>query len=224
MQTKYFFSLIIFVLSATFAMAQTTDRSKISLAFIGGVNFQNLNGKAYNGDKLENDMLMGFHVGINGQIPIAREFYFQPGILFSTKGMKNKSVESTSTTTLSYIEAPLNLVYKAALGNGFVMLGFGPYLGYGIDGKRKTKGSSPTVEEKIKFQNVVEAGDPNLVYYKAFDAGANIFAGYEMKSGIFFQLDTQFGMLNIRPEYIEYPEDKSIIKNTGFGLSLGYRF
>ncbi|MFA5971381.1 MAG: porin family protein [Lentimicrobiaceae bacterium] len=224
MKTKLFFTLIIFVFAATFAMAQTTDRSKISFAFIGGVNFQNLNGKAFNGDKLENDMLMGFHGGMNVQIPIAPEFYFQTGVLFSTKGMKNKSVESTSTTKLSYIEIPLNLVYRAALGNGFVMLGFGPYLGYGIGGKVITKGSSATVENKIKFQNIVEAGDPDLVYYKAFDAGANIFAGYEMASGIFMQLDTQFGMLNIHPEYKEFPVDKSITKNTGFGLSLGYRF
>lgn len=224
MITKPFLTLIIFVLSATFTMAQTTDRSKISFAVIGGVNFQNLNGKAYNGDKLENDMLMGFHGGMNVQIPIVPEFYFQPGILFSTKGMKNKSVESTSTTNLSYIEMPLNLVYKAALGNGFVLLGFGPYLGYGIGGKVTTKGSTATVEDKIKFQNVVEEGDAALVYYKAFDAGANIFAGYEMANGIFMQLDTQFGMIKINPEYKEYPEDKSATKNTGFGLSLGYRF
>ena len=47
----------------------------------------------------------------------------------------------------------------------------------------------------------MEAGDPLTVpYFKAFDAGGNIFAGYEMASGIFFQLNTQFGMLKINPE------------------------
>lgn len=224
MKTKIISTLFILFLSASFAMAQTEVREKMSFAVIGGINFQNLNGKAFNGDKLENDMLMGYHVGLNAQIPIAPEFYFQPGVLFSTKGMQNKSAESTSTTTLNYIEMPLNLVYKAVLGNGFVMLGFGPYLAYGIGGKVITKGSSPTVEEKIKFQNVVEVGDPNLPYYKAFDAGANMFAAYEMSNGIFLQLDTQFGLLNIRPEYQEFTNDKSIIKNTGFGISLGYRF
>jgi hypothetical protein len=42
-----------------------------------------------NGDMLENDMIVGYHVGFNVQIsPLVPEFYFQPGLLFSTKGAK----------------------------------------------------------------------------------------------------------------------------------------
>ncbi|HZL08547.1 MAG TPA: outer membrane beta-barrel protein [Prolixibacteraceae bacterium] len=225
MKNRIFSILLILVLSSSFAMAQTTDRAKISFGILGGINFQNINGKAFNGDKLNNDMLMGFHGGVNVQIPVAPEFYFQPGVLFSIKGDKNKSDLSTSTTKLNYIEVPLNLVYKGALGNGFVMLGFGPYLAYGISGTVKTEGNSGSIEGDIKFKSTVESGDPLLVpYYKAFDAGANIFVGYEMASGMFLQLDTQFGMLNINPEYKEFPDSKTSEKNTGFGLSLGYRF
>jgi len=222
MKTRLISLLMIMALSASVAMAQ--DNGKMSFAVLGGVNFQNLNGKAYNGDKLNNDMLLGFHFGANAMIPIAPEFYFQPGLLFSIKGDKNKSAESTSTTKINYLEMPLNMVYRAALGNGFVMLGFGPYLAYGISGNVKTTGSSLTLDRKIKFKSTVGAGDDLLVpYYKAFDAGGNIFIGYEMASGIFLQLDTQFGMLNISSDYQD-PNDKSVVKNTGFGLSAGYRF
>jgi len=71
----------------------------------------------------------------------------------------------------------------------------------------------------------VESGDPILVaYFKAFDAGGNIFAGYQMAGGLFFQVNTQLGMLKINPEDRRIPDDKSSVKNTGFGLSLGYRF
>ncbi len=214
---------LILVLSASIAVAQ--EKSKMSFGILGGVNFQNINGKAFNGDKLENDMLLGFHGGVNVQIPIAPEFYFQPGLMFATKGAKNKSTASTSTTKLNYIEVPLNMVYKASLGKGFFMLGFGPYVSYAISGNVKTEGGSLTLDQDIEFKSVVEIGDNILVpYYKAFDAGANIFAGYEMASGLFLQLDTQFGMLNINPEYKAFPESKSSAKNTGFGLSLGYRF
>lgn len=223
MKNRLLSTLLILVLSASFAIAQ--EKAKMSFGILGGVNFQNLNGKAFNGDKLENDMLLGFHGGVNVQIPIAPEFYFQPGLMFSVKGAKNKSASSTSTTKLNYIEVPLNMVYKASLGNGFFMLGFGPYLAYGIGGKVKTEGSSLTLEQDIKFKSVVEDGDNLLVpYYKAFDAGANIFAGYEMASGMFLQLDTQFGMININPEYKGFTSDQSSAKNTGFGLSVGYRF
>lgn len=180
----------------------------MSFGILGGINFQNLNGKLSGGDKLENDMLLGFHGGVNVQMPIAPEFYFQPGLMFAIKGAKNTTIilgsEITDEIKLNYIEVPLNLVYKGALGNGFFMLGFGPYLAYGISGKQVVHGNSLSYERGVD--------------YNAFDAGANIFAGFETAGGLFLQLDTQFGMLDIDPD------ENSTAKNTGFGLSLGYRF
>ena len=200
--------VLLLVLTISVSLAQTTDRAKMSFGILGGVNFQNLNGKLSSGDKLENDMLLGFHGGVNVQLPIAPEFYFQPGLMFAVKGAKNTTTilgsEITDEIKLNYIEMPLNLVYKGALGNGFVMLGFGPYVAYGISGKQVVQGNSLSYERGVD--------------YNAFDAGANIFAGFEMSSGIFLQLDTQFGMLDIDPD------ENSAAKNTGFGLSLGYRF
>ncbi len=213
MKIKLFSTLFILLFSASFAMAQTADRTKISFAVIGGLNFQNLNGKTADGSKLENDMLLGYHAGVNVQIPIAPEFYFQPGLLYSVKGAKNTytflGTDYVSTTKINYIEMPLNLVYKALLGKGFIMLGFGPYVGYVIGGKSTLEGGSVTIEEDL--------------IYKDFDAGANLFAGYEMANGLFLQLDTQFGMLNINPENTDQ-NNEATTKNTGFGLSLGYRF
>lgn len=223
MKNRLLSTLIILLFSSSFAIAQ--EKTNMSFGILGGVNLQNLNGKLSSGDDLENDMLMGFHGGINIQVPVAPEFYFQPGLMLATKGAKYTNGPLTSTTKLSYIEMPLNLVYKASLGNGFFMLGFGPYLAYAIGGNVKTEGGSVSVEQDIEFKSVVETGDPLTVpYYKAFDAGANIFVGYQMAGGLFLQLDTQFGMLNINPEDKRILTDKSTKKNTGFGLSLGYRF
>jgi hypothetical protein len=206
MKNRLLSIVLILALSASFAIAQEPGR--VSFGVLGGVNFQNLNGKLSSGDKLENDMLMGFHGGVNVQLPIAPEFYFQPGVMFAVKGAKNTATilgrEFTDEIKLNYIEVPLNLVYKGALGNGFVMLGFGPYVAYGISGKQVFEGNSVTYERGVD--------------YNAFDAGANIFVGFEMASGIFLQLDTQFGMLDIDPD------ENQTAKNTGFGLSLGYRF
>ena len=215
--------LLIAMLSASFMIAQ--ESNNISFAILGGANFQNLNGKDYGGDKLSNDMILGYHGGVNVQIRIAPEFYFQPGLMYATKGAKGSLGSIESTTTLNYLELPLNMVYKASLGSGYIMLGFGPYVAYGIGGKRITEGGIITVNQDVKFQNSVDPSDPLLApYYKAFDAGANIFFGYEMAGGLFLQLDSQFGMLNINPEYTGLNNDKSTTNNTGFGLSLGYRF
>src|SRR5450759_2419887 len=228
MKTKIIPFALILLLSSSIAIAQSTDKGEMSFAILGGVNLQNLTGKDNNGDKLKNDMLVGFHGGVNIQIPIAPEFYFQPGLLFSTKGAKNSYGSLTGTYKLSYIELPLNVVYKGSLGNGFIMVGFGPYVGYAIGGKSSITNGSTTIESSIVFKNSVESGDPYLTaYIKRFDAGGNIFAGYETADGLFFQLNTQFGMLNINPHDNRALADfssKLSVKNTGFGLSLGYRF
>lgn len=213
--------LMVALLSASFMIAQET--SKISFAILGGANFQNLNGNDILGSKLDNDMLVGYHAGVNVAIQIAPEFYFQPGLMFATKGAKNSVGSYTGTTTLNYIELPLNMVYKARLGNGFIMLGFGPYAAYGIGGKFKGQLGAISIEKDVIFQSSADSND-SYYNYKAFDAGANIFFGYEMAGGIFLQLDAQYGMLNINPEYKGLSSDKSVTNNTGFGLSLGYRF
>jgi hypothetical protein len=225
MKTRLFSLIVILILTASFAMAQSADKAKMSFALRGGVNLQNLNGKDANGDKLTNDLIIGYHAGVNVQIPIAPTFFFQPGLLFSAKGAKNSNGELTSTYRLSYVEMPLNVVFKALLGSGYFMIGFGPYIGYGIGGKVKTEGGSTTIKTDIEFKNVVEVDDPlTVTYFKAFDAGGNIFAGYETASGIFFQLNTQLGMLKINPEDRRISDDQSSVKNTGFGLSFGFRF
>ena len=85
--------LLILALSASFAIGQ--EKSKMSFGILGGANYQNLNGKLSSGDKLENDMLLCFHGGVNVQIPIAPEFYFQPGVMFAIKGAKSTNTFGT---------------------------------------------------------------------------------------------------------------------------------
>ena len=132
MKTKLISFAVILFLSVQMLSGQNFDNNKTSFGLLGGVNLQNLNGKDNNGDKLTNEMIIGYHIGMNVQIPIVPEFFFQPGLLFSTKGAKNNYGSLTGTYKLSYIELPLNLVYKGSLGNGYVMIGFGPYVGYAI--------------------------------------------------------------------------------------------
>jgi hypothetical protein len=224
MKRKLFSFVLILILSAALAMAQGKT-SKFSFAILGGVNLQNINGKDWNGDKLNNDLILGYHVGVNTQIPFAPQFFFQPGLLFTTKGGKWTDGSETTKDRLSYIELPLNVVYKGLLGTGYIMIGFGPYLGYAIGGKSTTDDGSATVKSDIEFTKVVNAGDPSSTcYYKAFDAGGNIFVGYETASGLFFQLNAQLGMLKINPEDKRITDDQSAYRNTGYGLSVGYRF
>lgn len=213
------------LLLVTFVIAQNTDKGKLSYAIHGGLNLYNLNGTDAVGANLENEFKPGYHAGVDVQLPIAPMFFFQPGLLYITKGAKHVDSKSTSKYRLAYLEMPLNVVYKSMLGNGYIMVGFGPYISYGVGGKIFTKTGSATTESVIKFRNTVLIGDPLLVnYFKQFDGGGNVIAGYEMASGIFCQIHTQFGMLKINPEDRRISNNQSSITNTGFGLSTGYRF
>jgi hypothetical protein len=225
MKARQIYMLVALVFATSAIMAQSTASEKGGVAVLGGVNFQNFNGKDFNGDKLENDLTTGFHAGLNVQIPIAPEFYFQPGLLFSTKGSKNVTGQVTSTYKLSYLELPLNLVYKSLVGSGYITLGFGPYVGYAVGGKAVYESGSVDVTNDIEFTNEVNDGDPLLTpYFKPLDIGGNLFFGYEMASGLFIQLNSQLGMVKINPDDNRISDNKTNVKNTGFGLSAGYRF
>jgi hypothetical protein len=225
MKTRLFTIALVLILSVSLMEAQIGEKGKLSFGILGGVNFQTLTGQDHTGDKLENDLMIAYHAGFNIQMPLAPEFYFQPGLLYSLKGAKSTAGALTSTTKVSYIEMPLNLVYKGKLGNGYVMVGFGPYVGYGIGGKVTTTGGEASLDTDVTFQNSVSLSDPVLdTYFKTIDAGGNVFAGYEMGSGLFFQLNTQLSMLKVNPENAWFSDDEASVKHTGFGLSLGYRF
>jgi hypothetical protein len=220
--------LAVTLLIVTSSFSQETNTGPgTSFGIRAGVNFQNINGKDFDGDKLENDMLVGFNAGLNAEIPIAPDFFFQPGILFTTKGAQEKTVILGTTITsriqLSYLELPLNLVYKPMLGNGHLILGFGPYVAYGIAGKAKIEGGDSSFESDIDFKNETSITDNNYVI-RPLDAGANLFFGYEFANRLSFQLNTQLGLINIQPDYSGVDMGDSKMNNTGFGVSLGYRF
>jgi hypothetical protein len=54
--------------------------------------------------------------------------------------------------------------------------------------------------------------------------GANFFTGYVLQNGLFLQLNAQLGLIDINPDDKRVPDNKYSLKNTGFGVSLGYWF
>jgi opacity protein-like surface antigen len=197
------------------SMVKTTDRTTFGIR--AGVNFQNINGKDASGDNLENDLTTGFHVGVNAEIPVGSGFYLQPGALYSMKGAE---YEGGTKVKLSYIEVPVNFVYKPILGSGNMLLGFGPYVGFGINGKIEAPNGTET---DLDFGSDYNAANP-ATYFKSFDAGGNLLAGYEFANKLSFQLNAQLGLVKINKENEAITNNKTSWKNTGFGLSLGYRF
>src|SRR5690554_6885563 len=177
------------------------------LGLRAGMNFQNLTG---DGASDEAKMAPRFNIGLDYEIAVAPDFYFAPGLLFATKGSKYEFLGEDIQIGLNYLEVPLNLVYKPVLGDGNLIVAFGPYVGYGLGGKAKSDEGDTDIEMGSEEEG-------SLFNYKALDMGANLSFGYMFGAGLSLQFNTQLGLVNIS-------HDDDAVKNTGFGLSLGYRF
>lgn len=216
MKTK---ALLLALTTTAFALG---SKAQTTFGLRAGVNFQNINGKEFDGSDVEGKLKTGFNIGVNAEVPVAPDFYLQPGVLFTTKGTKHKDDDDIKTN-LSYIEVPINFVYKPTLGTGKLILGIGPYVAFAVGGKYNDQNDK---EHDIKFENEITAAQYlNHPYYaKRLDFGGNLLAGYEFSNKFSFQLNAQLGMVNINPEIEGVSNDKTKHKNTGFGVSLGYRF
>ena len=194
--------IIITALLMCFSVASIAQ-SPVSFGLRGGVNFQNLNGKNADGSSLDNKLKVGFNIGVTADIPVAAPDYFaQTGLLFSTKGAKVEAGTVSNKINLNYLEIPITFLYKPVVGEGRLLLGVGPYLGYAISGKDD-------------FGDI-DFGDD----LKRFDAGGNLLFGYQFTPNISAQLNAQLGLINIAKNTV----GDETIKNTGFGVSLGYHF
>ena len=205
MKTRIAIASLLTILMITQGKAQTN----LSFGVRAGINFQNLTGKDITGDKYVNKLKTGFNIGANVEVPVATDFYLQPGVLFSAKGAKYDNADDK--TNLSYIEVPVYFIYKPVLGAGKLLLGVGPYAAFAVGGKYKTGNTSTDVD----FGD--QPGD-----IKRFDAGGNFLVGYELSNHLSAQLNAGLGLININNR--EQGDSKSSLKNTGFGVSVGYRF
>lgn len=228
---------IISLLIATFfcyslQAQKTKNYSKTTFGIQAGGNMNKVTGTDINGDKLDWDFVTGFHGGVNVEIPLVSNLYFQYGLLLITKGAQKKSPTASETHTYYYVEMPLNFLFKPQVGSGQLIIGVGANVAYGVGGKWKYDRAGGTQYDqngKVKFKkswNPLDPNPDNAAYLKPIDVGVGIILGYQLRNNLFFQLNGQIGVINTASEIETI--DPSIVqpkaKNMGFGLSVGFRF
>ncbi|SHH70339.1 Outer membrane protein beta-barrel domain-containing protein [Flavobacterium defluvii] len=160
-----------------------------------------------NGQKFEDHKgTLSGKLGFTFWIPFEdARFSINPGITYGNMGTKFKDSNDDTTVTLGYVSVPVDFVYKIKpIGSTFFFSG-GGYYGYLT--------SAETQYGELKIND----GDYS---YKRSDYGVNVGAGYFFGNGITLRLTYSQGLANI----MNYPTgvDDSHIKNSNFGLSVGY--
>jgi hypothetical protein len=229
MKTKFL------VLSAAFMLTVLSVQAQKSTAIIrGGINFANIS-IDNDGDVDDNKSLTSFQVGIIGDLYIAPFFSIQPGLLFTGKGSKTQSGNTSdatyyrATTNPYYIEVPVNLIFKTPTGPVKFFAGAGPYLGIGVAGKNKVEGkflgTAFDSEQKIEWSD----DDPTTLDYeegagygimKRFDYGLNGTAGIEAK-GLVISANYGLGLAKLQSGSNSSEDDRN--KHRVFSVTVGFR-
>jgi len=212
---------LLLMLSGAFAQKKTT------VGFHGGYTLYKIHGRNADGSNFSLKTEDGFSLGMNVEIPIATNFYLQPGIQYNQKGANFKEYHYMGQTfhgdvKLSYIEVPVNIIYKPSLGSGHLLLGAGAFAGYGT-------GREAGVDQGMYHVRFAEDVTPQQIeqvpfYYRPWDAGANFIVGYQFANNLYTEFDAQIGMKRINPSINGQWEGKTKHRTTGIAYTIGYRF
>jgi hypothetical protein len=201
-------NLLKIVLVICLMFAVTNMQAQIKFGPKVGLNLSTMTLKS-SGISIDPKTHVGFNVGVISEITLAGKLALQPGIFYSAKGSKYTLGEESGTFSPSFVEIPVNVLYKIDVGGLKVFVNAGPYFAYGVGGKIKSGGES----QDIKF------GSTDSDDLKPLDIGLNIGAGVEI-SNIIISANYGLGLANLSPVTTDDTEMK--IKVIGF--SLGYLF
>lgn len=211
---------------ALVGMASLVGAQSASLNVKGGLNMSNF----FSSELNDKNMKPGFHAGVGADLEFVPNISLQTGLYYSSKGAKYSADIPIAggnieyNTSANYLQLPIHLAYKIDVTPGTkVVFRGGPYLAYGLNGKRKiTAGWSSGNEIKLGAKDA-NTFDKDFGVMKRFDAGIGVGVGTEL-GNILVDLGWDMGLLNIARKIEALPTYKPNIKNQSAYLSIGYKF
>ena len=206
---KIVFVLIGLTITHFFSQAQN-----IHYGFTGGLVFANY-------DLMEDDVsdkgkpTTSVTAGVVIEVPISKNFIFQPAINFVRKGTKHEAtfVGRTEKTLLvvNYFEVPMNILFNGSDNSDNFFIGAGPSLSFAISGKLKFDDGTNPGSEDIKFGTADDM-------MNRLDLGANFLIGGYISKGLLLSVNYNLGLSNLIDNY----NDNSTLKSSYFGIRVGY--
>ncbi|MFO7868337.1 MAG: porin family protein [Bacteroidales bacterium] len=190
-----------------------------SVSFKGGVTLANMYDEDDNGTRSDDyDMNAGFHVGALFAVPISDIVSIEPGIVFTTKGMKTETTilgsDIEMNANLYYVDVPITIRTTFPVSNNVSLYAnAGPYVGVGISGNTLWSNDAGDEETDIEW-----GSDENEDDMKRLDAGITVGAGLEINS-ILLGASYDYGLANISA----YQGSGTLMQNRVLKISVGYK-
>jgi hypothetical protein len=204
---KLIFIQLVFIAVHFSGTAQNTR-----FGFMAGATSANYKIKSDGSTESQNSKI-GIIAGLMADIPISKNFSFQPAANFVQKGTKSEytynGVTEKSSATVSCIEVPFNFLYNVPGNTGNFFIGAGPSFAFAISGIGKSDDGSNSTSENLKIGNSEDDDIRELTW------GQNFTTGYCFKKGFLLSLNYNLGMSNMIPG--ETNGDK--LKSSYFGLN-----
>ncbi len=178
-----------------------TTYAQLRFGITGGLQSSKMHASAL-GRSISTGSIFGAHVGGVAEYAINDNIFIRPELLLSFKGGTENDGGDLYKLSLTYLELPIQGIYKYEIGSGKLVGGIGPYLGFLLGGKD-------------------EDGDPIAVGddIKGFDAGLRLLGGYELTDkNLGINLFYNTGLANV------VPGSRVSVKNSTIGLSISYFF
>jgi hypothetical protein len=164
---------------------------------------------------LSTNSIPTYNISLFAEKPLRNDFYIQAALGLMGKGVTTYENVLTTTIQLTYIDIPVNLLYKFTLPNlGKLYVGGGPYLSAGISGNIQFQNTNNSSGQSVEFGSTKD--------YKRFDAGADLMVGFEFNNRLTFNTKYALELNNIAPD--NAIDNVKSIKNKVFSIGLGFRF
>lgn len=147
---------------------------------------------------------VGVYLGMAVDLKLAKSVSLKPQLKYIMKGEQTVFGDKG---TYNYLELPINFVYNVPTNTGRLYFGLGPVLDYMISGSWSIKGGS---KEKISFE---------YDHVNQLDYGLNVLAGFEIKGGVFFNLNYTLGLNDVWSA-----DNIGTNKNRALGIGIGIMF
>jgi len=156
----------------------------------------------------------GFFVTGYLDAPVSPYFSIQPGLSLQNKGGKWTQASEIKESVMS-LDIPVNLVAKLPTGDsGNFFIGAGPYVGFGLSGKRKGE----LGEGNVKIERDLNFGSNENDDLKRTDFGINFLAGYQLTNGFQINAGYGLGLTNLAPASGDMAKNRIWSIGIGFGL------